>query len=77
MLASVARVELGKYTLAVSKNMLLTVIQGGGQHPWKSSWVIAPIVVSGVGFIGLGFWEAYAPLKYPILPPKLFVKWRE
>ena len=76
MLASAARFELGKFGLAMPLN-ILTTIQGGGQHPWKSSWVIAPIVVAGIGFIGLGFWEAYAPLKYPILPPSLFVKWRE
>jgi hypothetical protein len=45
-------------------------------HPWNSSWVIATIVVGGVCFIILGFWEAYVPLTYPILPPHLFVQWR-
>ena len=37
--------------------------------------MIAPIVVAC--FVALGIWEVYAPLKYPILPPKLFKKWRD
>jgi MFS family permease len=57
--------------------LLLGLSWGGGQHPWNSSWVVAPIVVGGVCFVALGFWEVYAPLTYPILPPKLFVQWRK
>lgn len=34
-------------------------------------------MVAFVCFVALGFWEVYANLKYPILPPKLFKKWRE
>ncbi|KAF2475799.1 MFS general substrate transporter [Lindgomyces ingoldianus] len=46
-------------------------------YPWSSAHVVAPIVIAFACFIVLGFWEVYANLKYPILPPKLFVKWRE
>lgn len=56
--------------------LLLALNWGGGQHPWASAWVIAPIVVSAVCFVALGFWEVYMPLTYPILPPHLFVEWR-
>lgn len=55
---------------------LLALNWGNGIHPWKSAWIIGPIVVAFVCFIALGFWEAYAPLKYPILPPHLFKEWR-
>lgn len=57
--------------------MIADRIQGGVLHPWNSAAVIAPIVVAGVSFIILGFWEVYAPLKHPILPPRLFRQWRE
>lgn len=56
--------------------LLLALNWGGGQHPWASAWVIAPIIVSAVCFVALGFWEVYMPLTYPILPPHLFVEWR-
>jgi hypothetical protein len=56
--------------------LLLGLNWGGGQHPWKSAWVIAPIVVSGGCFLALGLWEAFMPLKFPILPPHLFKEWR-
>jgi hypothetical protein len=57
--------------------LLLALNWGGGLYAWNSSWVIAPIVVSVACFVGLGFWEAYAPLSYPILPPHLFRQWRK
>lgn len=56
--------------------LLLALNWGGGQHPWNSAWVIAPIVVSAVCFVALGFWEVYMPLTYPMLPPHLFKEWR-
>lgn len=56
---------------------ILTFIQGGVTYPWSSAHVVAPIVIAFVCFIALGFWEVYANLKYPILPPKLFQKWRD
>lgn len=57
--------------------ILLALNWGGGMHAWNSSWVVAPLIVGFVCFIVLGFWEAYMPLKYPILPPHLFVQWRK
>lgn len=51
--------------------------QGGRNFAWKSAAVIVSIVLSGVLFVLLGCWETYANLEYPILPPRLFKKWRE
>lgn len=56
--------------------VLLALQWGGGAYPWNSAGVIAPLVIGLVCFIALGFWEAYAPIKYPILPPHLFTQWR-
>lgn len=52
-------------------------MQGGVSYPWSSAHVVAPIVLAFACFVALGFWEVYATLKYPILPPKLFKKWRD
>ncbi|KAF2188562.1 MFS general substrate transporter [Zopfia rhizophila CBS 207.26] len=57
--------------------LLLGLNWGGVTYPWSSAHVIAPLVIAFLCFIALGFWEVYANLKYPILPPKLFVKWRD
>ena len=54
---------------------LLGLQWGGSLHPWKSSWVIASIVVGGVAVIVFCFWEAYAPIKEPLVPPHLFKSW--
>ncbi|KAH8176647.1 fungal trichothecene efflux pump (TRI12) domain-containing protein [Sarocladium implicatum] len=56
--------------------LLLALNWGGGLHPWKSANVIAPIIVSVVCFVALGFWEVYMPLTYPMMPPHLFKEWR-
>lgn len=56
--------------------IFLLGLQWGGQlHPWNSSWVIASIVVGGVAVIAFCFWEAYAPIKEPLVPPHLFRSW--
>lgn len=57
--------------------LLLGLNWGGRQHPWNSAAVITPIVLSGPLFVALGFYETYRPLRYPILPVKMFKKWRE
>ncbi|KAF2442924.1 MFS general substrate transporter [Karstenula rhodostoma CBS 690.94] len=57
--------------------LLLGLNWGGVTYPWSSAHVVAPIVVAFACFVTLAFWEVYATLKYPILPPKLFKKWRE
>ncbi|KAK3114960.1 hypothetical protein LTR53_006186 [Teratosphaeriaceae sp. CCFEE 6253] len=51
---------------------LIGVNWGGRQYRWSSANVIAPIVVGTALLVALGFWEAYADLKYPMLPAKLF-----
>ncbi|TVY89024.1 Trichothecene efflux pump [Lachnellula willkommii] len=56
--------------------ILLGLNWGGTFHPWNSSWTIGIIVAGGICLVILGFWEAYMPLTYPILPPHLFVQWR-
>ncbi|KAL3486861.1 fungal trichothecene efflux pump [Aspergillus germanicus] len=57
--------------------LLLGLNWGGRNFPWKSVGVILPIVLSVVLFVALGFWEVYAKLEYPILPPRLFRKWHD
>jgi hypothetical protein len=56
---------------------LLGINYGGRQHPWNSAHVIAPMIVGVLCLVGLGFYEAYADLPLPIMPPKIFKKWRE
>ena len=69
---------VGLFTFSAACTLLLLAINWGGVlHPWNSASVIAPIVVSGVLFIFLGFWEAYAPLSHPLLPGRLFRRFRE
>lgn len=49
---------------------------GGRQYPWGSPQVIACLVAGIVLLTGLGFWECFANLKYPLFPPKLFRNFR-
>ncbi|CAK7210074.1 hypothetical protein SCUCBS95973_000669 [Sporothrix curviconia] len=56
---------------------LLGINFGGRTYPWKSAGTIAPIVVGVLCFVAVGFWCAYANLKYPLFPPKLFKRVRE
>jgi MFS family permease len=55
---------------------LLGVNWGGRQYPWASGRVIGTMVVGVLSLVSLGFWEAYATLAYPLMPPRLFKKWR-
>ncbi|KAL4985906.1 fungal trichothecene efflux pump [Aspergillus falconensis] len=57
--------------------LLLGLNWGGRNFPWKSVGVILPILLSGILFVLLGFWEVYRDQEYPILPPRLFRKWRD
>ncbi|ETS79622.1 hypothetical protein PFICI_09475 [Pestalotiopsis fici W106-1] len=56
---------------------LLGVNWGGRAYAWTSAAVITPIAIGVVCAVILSFWEAYANLKYPLLPPKMFKKVRE
>lgn len=49
---------------------------GGGQHPWKSAAVIAPIVTGTLSVVAAIVWDFTADLKYPLLPPKLLSDFR-
>lgn len=40
--------------------------------PRQNAHVVAPIVVGAVLLIALGFYEAYASIRYPLFPPILF-----
>ena len=54
---------------------LLGLSWGGTLHAWNSSWTIATIVVGGVAVVAFGLWEAYAPIREPLVPPHLFRSW--
>ncbi|KAF9886271.1 hypothetical protein FE257_011884 [Aspergillus nanangensis] len=45
---------------------------GGSLYPWKSAASIVPIVIGFLALVVLGFYEAYADLKEPLFPPRLF-----
>jgi hypothetical protein len=45
---------------------------GGSMAPWISAVVLCPIIMSLLTLVGLGFYEAYYPLKAPLFPPRLF-----
>ena len=45
---------------------------GGSLYAWKSSHVIATIVVGSLCLIAFFLWEIYMPLKEPLLPMHLF-----
>lgn len=56
---------------------LLGINFGGRQYAWKDAGTIVPIILGLLSYISLGFWEVYSNTKYPLLPPKLFMKVRE
>lgn len=60
----------------IQESLVLIQIQGGRRYAWSSAHVIANIVIGLLLLVVLGFWEAYANLTYPMLPPKLFSKVR-
>jgi MFS family permease len=51
---------------------ILGLSWGGGQYPWRSAATIAPIVLGFVTLVAFGLWEAYAPIKQPLVPMHLF-----
>ncbi|KAL2758524.1 hypothetical protein ACRALDRAFT_1075086 [Sodiomyces alcalophilus JCM 7366] len=52
--------------------LLMALNWGGRDYAWNSAAVISSIVLSAVLLAALIAWEAYYPLKHPILPPKMF-----
>lgn len=53
-------------------NLAQGVSWGGSMAPWVSATVLCPIIIGLLTLIGLGFYEAYYPLKAPLFPPRLF-----
>ena len=51
---------------------IVGVSWGGSMSPWVSATVLVPIILGLLTLIGLGFYEAYYPLKAPLFPPRLF-----
>ncbi|KAK3703014.1 hypothetical protein LTR37_014744 [Vermiconidia calcicola] len=51
---------------------LIGVNWGGRQYAWSSAPVISTLVLGAALLVVLVFYEVYAPLKYPMLPTKLF-----
>jgi MFS family permease len=51
---------------------IVGVSWGGSMAPWISATVLCPIIIGLLTLIGLGFYEAYYPLKAPMFPPRLF-----
>lgn len=52
-------------------------MKGGRRYAWSSTPVISTIILGTACLVALGFWEVYADLKYPMLPPRLFRRVRE
>ncbi|CAK7205596.1 hypothetical protein SEUCBS139899_008374 [Sporothrix eucalyptigena] len=64
---------LGLFLFVVGCTLfILGLSWGGTTHPWKSAATIAPIVIGFTTLVVLGFYEAYANLKEPLFPPRLF-----
>lgn len=62
-------------TLMITLGLLLFLMGiswGGVLYPWKSGHVIGSIVAGALLIIGFCFYEAYMPLKEPLLPMYLF-----
>jgi hypothetical protein len=51
---------------------LMGLSWGGGLHPWNSAPVISTIVIGFALLVAFFCYEAFAPLKEPILPTHLF-----
>ncbi|KAF2703099.1 MFS general substrate transporter [Pleomassaria siparia CBS 279.74] len=56
---------------------IVGVSWGGTLHPWKSGATLGPIIIGLLALLGLGFYEAYAPIKEPLFPPRLFRAMRQ
>ena len=50
---------------------------GGTLYPWTSATTLSPIIIGLLTLVALGFYEAYAPLKEPLFPPRLFRAMRQ
>ncbi|KAM0344332.1 hypothetical protein ACHAPU_007690 [Fusarium lateritium] len=53
-----------------STSLVLPLTWAGSRFPWKSPQIIAPLAISAVGFVALGFYERKA--KRPMFPQSMF-----
>ena len=51
---------------------LIGVNWGGRQYAWSSAPVLATLIIGTALLVALAFYEVFANLKYPMLPPKFF-----
>ncbi|KAF2005813.1 MFS general substrate transporter [Amniculicola lignicola CBS 123094] len=51
---------------------IVGVSWGGSLYPWTSATTLGPLLVGAVTLVGLGFYEAYAKIKEPLFPARLF-----
>ncbi|KAI0203708.1 major facilitator superfamily domain-containing protein [Astrocystis sublimbata] len=58
--------------MASITSILLGLIFGGGLAPWRSTKVIVPLVLGGLGYISFHVFEASPWCPYPSVPPRLF-----
>jgi MFS family permease len=52
--------------------VMLAFTWAEGTYPWKSAHVIAPLIVGVFAILAFVLYEAYMPLKQPLLPLRLF-----
>ena len=51
---------------------LMGISWGGSYYPWKSTHVIATIVVGFLALVAFVIYESFVPLKEPLVPMYLF-----
>lgn len=60
---------VGTFLVTLGLLLFFMGLSWGGQlHPWRSAHVIATIVVGAALLVAFGMYEAFAPLKEPLLP---------
>jgi len=51
---------------------LMGLSWGGSVYPWNSAATISTLVIGFVSLVIFALWEAYAPLKEPLVPTEIF-----
>ncbi|KAF2645781.1 siderophore iron transporter [Massarina eburnea CBS 473.64] len=54
-------------------SFILALSWGGGLYPWVSYHVLVPLLLGAFILAVFALYEAYMPLKYPLIPMKMFV----
>ena len=58
--------------LLTTQSFILGLSWGGSVYPWKDAHVIATLIVGFLCLVALFVYEAYVPLKEPLIPIHLF-----